>query len=328
MRDGGYYNSWDFSHSFAEKYITSTDRAGVDIVELGFRCFSPNYGSFAYTTDSYLSRLTLPKRAKISVMVNASDLINFEGGIYKAVDNLFQDKRLSPVDIVRVAIHLREIEHAGDILTSISAKGYRTMINLMQISRASNSEITEIASMLSEHKDMEVLYFADSLGNMGGADIERCIGAIRGGWPREIGIHAHNNMEQANANSMVAVNAGVTWVDATLQGMGRGAGNAKTEVLIRELQKTQGKQFTSDSLFSIVMNEVENLKQQYHWGPSELYYYSALENIHPTYVQHMLIDLDLEPDNVMEILKELCGGENYSFSIKNLNKAILSAENK
>ena len=328
LRDGGYYNAWNFSRPLVEKYLRALDKSRVDVLELGLRTFAKEgfYGPYVFTSDLFLKSLILPTYSKIAVMVNASDLIKHENGIADAIDTLFDARTNSPVEIVRVASHIHEVIHIPEITGLLKAKGYTVIVNLMQVSRASNDELTEVALKMARCKAIEVLYFADSLGNMGKEDVVRCIHTLRKEWSGELGIHTHNNMERALENSLAAAAEGVTWLDATLQGMGRGAGNAKTEVLIGELESRFNNAYNSESLISICMTDIEDLKNEYRWGPNPLYYFSAKENIHPTYVQTMHSDLEYDPNVVMSVLKRLKGKNSHTFSLQNLSSAMMGTE--
>ena len=117
FRDGGYYCDWNFHPTLIKKYLETMELARVDIVEIGFR-FMPKsrfLGSLAYSSDDFLRTLNLPKGIDYSVMINASDLINFEGGIDEAVNFLFSKKNESTIDIVRIATHAKDLNACEEI---------------------------------------------------------------------------------------------------------------------------------------------------------------------------------------------------------------------
>ena len=117
LRDGGYYNLWKFSSAQIKEYLDKIHESKVDIVEIGFR-FMPKsrlLGPLAYSSDDFLRTLNLPKGIDYSVMINASDLINFEGGIDEAVNFLFSKKSESTIDIVRIAIHAKDLSACEEI---------------------------------------------------------------------------------------------------------------------------------------------------------------------------------------------------------------------
>ena len=91
LRDGGYYNSWDFDEKTVSRYLQSIGSAGVDVIEIGFRLPPKGkfLGAFAYSTDHCLRKLPLPKSSLLAVMTNAKDFISYDGGIKQAVKDLF-----------------------------------------------------------------------------------------------------------------------------------------------------------------------------------------------------------------------------------------------
>ena len=78
LRDGGYYNNWDFSSELIEDYFKAMVAAKVEYVELGFRFLKKDIylGPCAYTTSSFLETLSIPKKLKIGIMINAKDIVS------------------------------------------------------------------------------------------------------------------------------------------------------------------------------------------------------------------------------------------------------------
>ena len=78
LRDGGYYNDWDYSYELIENYLNSMVRSGVDVVEMGFRTLiSDKYlGPTAYTTDRFLNELEIPAPVTVAVMLNAKEVVS------------------------------------------------------------------------------------------------------------------------------------------------------------------------------------------------------------------------------------------------------------
>ena len=97
------------------------------------------------------------------------------------------------------------------------------------------NQIEKITKLASKSK-LDVFYFADSLGSMDPSQISNLVKIFRKNWNGSLGIHTHDNLGKAIANSLAARNLGVTWLDCTVMGMGRGAGNAQTEYLLIEMQ--------------------------------------------------------------------------------------------
>ncbi|WP_208028130.1 aldolase catalytic domain-containing protein [Rhabdothermincola sediminis] len=326
LRDGGYYNAWDFRPSLVERYLAAVDAAGVDVVEIGFRSYpQPKFlGPFAYSTDELLSGLKLPK-ATIGVMANASDLLSRGGPAPEAVDALFRPADLSPVSLVRLAAHLHEVSGCQPIVERLRELGYRVGLNLMQVSRSSGEQLTQLAATCEAWGSVEVLYFADSLGNMTAADIAACITALSAGWSGPLGIHAHDNRARALTNTLAAAELGATWLDATVLGMGRGAGNVRTDFLLFELAQMGCDRYRPEALLPVVLEDFGRLQEQYGWGTNLLYLMSAAYDIHPTYVQQMIGDGRYETADIVAALKNLRTLEGHSFSTERLGQAVAAS---
>ena len=179
LRDGGYYNNWDFSLDLVRDYIKSISSSGIKYIELGFRSFpSKSFrGSNWYTTENYINSLHIPKNLKIAVMVNASEIIN-KKNINNAVKNLFVKKVSSKIDLVRVAFHLNEIDSTIQIAKILQRLGYKVGLNLMQISEISTEDLL-IASKKISKSNIDVFYFADSLGSLNSGKLKRLLKLLK-----------------------------------------------------------------------------------------------------------------------------------------------------
>ncbi|GAB6052571.1 hypothetical protein JCM17960_13910 [Magnetospira thiophila] len=324
FRDGGYYNDWDFSPEVVQLYLLAMAAAKVDVVELGFRFSAQNIflGAHAYTTDAYLSKLDLPESLKIAVMINATDVIKAPKGAITAIDHLFGTADRSPVSMVRVAAHLNQVADCRAAVGRLKELGYEVGFNLMQVSSQPPEKLTALAKEVASWHTVEVLYFADSLGNMNEADVAAVAQALAAGWDGELGVHSHDNMSRAFSNSLAALEAGVTWLDGTVYGMGRGAGNVRTEYLLVELKRRGIAPYDPDPLFPLVLMEFKALHDQYGWGPNLLYFLSAAYLIHPTYVQEMLRVENHSAEHAVAALEALRQNGGMSYSAERLQQAM------
>jgi len=328
FRDGGYYNDWSFHPSIVKKYLKSISQTNIDIVEIGFR-FMPTskfLGPFAYCKDDFLKSLQLPSEIDYAVMINASDLINYDNGIDEAISNLFSKKNVSLVDIVRIAAHSKDLKGCEEIAKKLTALGYRVFLNIMQISSLDSNSISDLAQKVNTWGSIEVLYFADSLGNMESDSVSMIVNAINKQWDGPIGIHTHDNKNQALSNSLKAIGDGVTFVDATVLGMGRGAGNARMEDLLLELASRGFKKYYPDAIFPLVIDDFSVLKNKYEWGTNIYYFLSAMHNIHPTYIQEMLGDQRYDTDQKLSAISFLKSVGASFYSNDHMIKAISGSE--
>ncbi len=292
FRDGGYYNSWDFRPSLVIKYLHAVVDANIDIIELGFRNFPQEsfLGAFAYTTDMYIDSLNIDDHILVGVMIDANSILTSEFTIFDALKILFQSKKNSRVDLVRVATHFENIEECFEIVKVLKKMGYYVGLNLMQSNSQSDGELLRLSTLVHNWKLVDVLYFADSLGSMESVDVVRIISLLKSNWTGNIGFHAHNNKGLAVSNTLVAIENGVTWCDCTIMGMGRGSGNAQTENLIIELTEKYQLHYKVEALFNLILSDFSPLREHYKWGESILYNLAAKNNIHPTYIQEMITD--------------------------------------
>ena len=212
------------------------------MVELGFRMLSTDgfKGACAFSTDEFLRGLDIPEGLVVAVMVNAGDLLAGPE-MEAALDTLFPcGSARSPVDLVRIACHVHEFAAALPAAQWLSERGYRVGFNLMQIADRNGQEVRELARM-AKRWPVEVLYFADSMGSMTPDHVVQFVSWFREEWDGPLGIHTHDNMGLALQNTLAAREVGVTWVDSTVTGMGRGPGNARTEELAIEIAELQGR---------------------------------------------------------------------------------------
>lgn len=317
LRDGGYYNAWDFSPDLIRHYLDAMAAAGVDYVELGFRSFDARgfKGATAFSTDDWIRSLDVPASLKAGVMVNASELVGHPAGVVEALKLLFAPAAESPVSLVRLACHVHEFPAALPGCAWLKQQGYAVGINLMQIADRTPEEIENISRTAAGYA-LDALYFADSLGSMDPEQTARVVALLRTFWQGELGIHTHDNMGQALPNTLRAIKEGVSWIDSTVTGMGRGPGNVKTEYVAIELQKLRPKPINITPLLSLVSKYFLPMQKAYGWGSNPYYYLAGKYGIHPTYIQEMLSDSRYGDDDMLAVIEHLksVGGKKFSFS--------------
>ncbi len=315
LRDGGYYNSWDFSRELVIEYLLAMKAASVDFVELGFRSFDTVgfRGACAYTTDRFIEGLPIPNGLKIGVMMNASELVGHPLGPIDAVNKLFVNAEHSPVTLVRFACHIHEFEAILPLCAHLKDIGYQVGINLMQVTDRSKVEIENIGKLANEYT-LDVLYFADSLGSLNPDQVSDVVSMLRMHWKGDLGIHTHDNMGRAVANTFRAVEEGVSWIDSTVTGMGRGPGNAQTEYVLLEMARRNGQLSNLTPLLSLIRRRFGPMREKYGWGSNPFYYLAGQYGIHPTYIQEMLSDPRFDESDILFVIEHLraVGGKKYN----------------
>ncbi len=291
LRDGGYYNKWDFPPDVVQRYLDAMERLSIDYIEFGFRGFKQDQflGAHAFSRDSYIEQFEISGASKIAVMVNAGDLLRFNDGASKHVRALFSSADQSPVTAVRIAAHFEEYRHVFPAVHELQDLGYEVGINLMQVANRTPSEIEGFLEDI-KNLDLFALYMADSTGSLNVKDTKSIVKQFVSGWSGDVGVHMHDNMGLAIQNTLEAISVGANFVDSTVTGMGRGPGNAQTEYLIAEPLILGEKRVDPIPLMGLIDDYFQPKKKKCGWGKNYYYYLAGQAKIHPTYIQEMLED--------------------------------------
>ena len=269
LRDGGYYTNWDFDKEFVTKYLkTMEDTESIKIVELGYRSLSKeNYlGEYYYCPKYFLEEAREIAPSKIlAIMLNEKDV---------TINDLYIiDDCVGNVDLIRLAVNPINLKRALLLATKIKEKGFKVAINLMYMSEWANDK-KFLSSLKDTEGKVDYLYLVDSFGSADPEEVFKLVCNITNFTSTPIGFHGHNNLELALINSLKALEAGCSIVDVTISGMGRGAGNLSTELLLTYLSSKNAIDFNLTK-FSEIVSKVEELKSYYKWGVSFPYIISG-----------------------------------------------------
>ena len=322
LRDGGYYNNWDFNIELIQKYINAVQRAGVDYIELGYRTKNNSgyFGPLAYTTEDFIEELNINNSIKLGVMINSSELIKSKN-LEKDISILFPlSEETSKISLVRIACKFNEIEIAFKAGKLLKSYGFKVCINLMQISSIKEKDLCDFGKYGTLYKP-DVLFIGDSTGTLMPENIKKIFKALRTHCKGEIGIHAHDNMRRALINTIEAYRNGFLWLDSTVQGMGRGPGNTKTEDLVFEIKDINSSNIDFLPLIDLVQKDFYNLKQKYRWGSNPFYYLSGKNELHPTYIQNMLDNKSYRNEDIYASIKELTKNKSINFKERKLQNS-------
>ena len=326
LRDGGYYNNWNFNLDLIQNYLNSLNSTKIRFIELGFR-FNDDVktkGLTAYTEDNLINKLKIPKDIKLGIMINASDLLDstkskFNLNVLKKILPLNSAKR---INFLRVACHHEEVFKLNNFFQYMKKFKIKIFINVMQISEINRNKLIKICNFL-KNKNTSVIYLADSLGALTEKKLNFILNIMKQRWKKQIGIHAHDNLNLALKNSLFAVKNNVGWIDSTLTGMGRGPGNLKTE----EILKFSNAHKKTKKLNQLV-KKFKNLKKVYNWGTNSYYRMAAKNKIHPTYIQKILNDKRYKKKDYIKIIRDLknSGASQYN-PYKLINSAYFISNN-
>jgi 4-hydroxy 2-oxovalerate aldolase len=158
--------------------------------------------------------------------------------------------------------------------------GYETTVNIMAVSTVPEHEIQAALEVLAK-TPVDVIYLVDSFGSLYSEQIRSMskmyLDAMEG-TGKQLGIHTHNNQALAFANTIEALICGADFLDATIDGIGRGAGNCALELLIGFLHNPK---FKMRPVVECLEKQFVPLKKNIEWGPLTPYIITGQLNQHP-----------------------------------------------
>ena len=264
LRDGGYYTHWDFPDPVVSVYTRCMNRLPIEYIEVGYRSIDKGdyLGEYFYLPIKTLERLKsqMPDK-KLALMLNAKDctLSNLPA-LLKGTEKY--------VDMVRMAIDPRKLEKGVDISKKIKDLGFEVTFNLMYVSRFQNSP--DFWKQCERCAHLDYLYLVDSYGSAYPYEIEGLFKLFKQHTDISLGFHGHNNLELAFANTVSAIRNDASIADATIMGMGRGAGNLSTELILSYINSRQSVDLDFNAL-SEVLDSFSPLKEAYGWGTNLAY---------------------------------------------------------
>lgn len=272
LRDGGYYTNWDFSEGLVESYINATNHLPIDYIEIGYRSNPMNVyrGEYFYCPLYLIERIRKQSLKKVAIMINEKEIV---------IEDLI--KLLSPikglVDLIRIAVDPKNLNRALKLAEQIKLMGFKIGFNLMYMSKWTE-DINFIDNLNKIGDNIDYFNMVDSFGGIYPKDIKEICRIVRSKIRSQIGFHGHNNLELGLINSLTAIDYGVDIIDSTFTGMGRGAGNLKTELLLTALNSKGKLNFDFNELSSIV-DEFNKLQISYGWGTSLPYMVSGANSL-------------------------------------------------
>lgn len=268
FRDGGYYTNWDFSSDLVDAYIKAMNALPVDYIEIGYRNNpSKEYlGKFGYTPISVLKHIRQFCSKKIVVMLNE-----------KTTSPEDLNTLLTPVvglvDMVRIAVDPQNFDRALLLAKSVKHMGFEVGFNTMYMSKWQEYDgFIDKLHLLKNHVDLFCM--VDSYGGITPEQVKSITYMVKEKTTCSLGFHGHNNLQLGLINTITAIECGVDYVDATILGMGRGAGNLNMELLLTYLNK----QYSLEVDFNVlgdVITEFMPLMKEYQWGTNLPYMLSG-----------------------------------------------------
>ena len=271
-------NNHKFDDQVVKAVYTACMGAGIDYMELGYKASRKiivpgEHGAWKYCTEDDMRRIVgdNPAALKLSVMADAERTDYHEDIL---------PKNQSVVDMVRVATYINQIPTALEMVKDAHDKGYETTVNLMAVSTVPEYELNEGLELLAR-SETKAVYVVDSFGTLYSEQVEHLVRKYLSyckAAGKEVGMHAHNNLQLGFANTIEAIVLGANMLDATMAGLGRGAGNCPMELLIGFLHNPK---YNLLPVLRCVQDTIEPLRSKLMWGFDLPYMLTGFLNQHP-----------------------------------------------
>ncbi|MGL5938085.1 MAG: aldolase catalytic domain-containing protein [Phocaeicola sp.] len=304
LRDGGFTNDWLFGFGTLKSTISRLDKAGVDVIEIGLiddrraydvnRSILPNTKSFA----PILENIKL-QHSKISAMIDFGTC---------RIENI-EEKSQTSIDIIRVIFKKKDIDAALIYCNAIMEKGYKVSVQPVSVTSYTKEEFEALIAKINKIAPYSVA-IVDTYGLMHNKEVLTYYKSLEDNLLEDcaIGFHSHNNFQMAYANSIALIENNSKRkliIDASLYGMGKGAGNAATELLAQYLNENEQKEYEISQLLESIDTDILKEYAKSPWGYSLKFFIAASQDCHPDFVSTLMNKKNLSVKAINEILSQL-----------------------
>lgn len=301
IRDGGLINDYQFKDDLVKATYRAACDAAIDFFEIGKKlCESEDYprdkyGAWNFCDDDDIKRVVnsyeSETRPKLAVMF---DVGRVDVSALKPRDQ-------TDLDMIRTACYVADVDKGLELIKRSKDLGYITTLNIMAPSVAIETELVEGLQAVNESDETDYLYLVDSYGAFFSEQVAHYVALYREHAPsKELGFHAHNNQQLAFANTQEAIIRGVNLLDATVNGIGRGAGNCNIELLLNFLKNPK---FDVEPIYEVIQEHFVSLRDEIEWGYNDIYGISGCLNQHPRAAMRQRADKSLR-DNCLDFYRE------------------------
>ena len=273
LRDGGYYTNWDFDQNLVTEYCKSMEKLPIDYIEVGYRSIPLGgyLGKYFYCPIYVLEELkSLMPSKKLVIILNEKDIRP------EHVEALLLP--IKPyVTLIRMAVDPKNFKRAIALAKAVKSLGFELAFNVMYMSNWKNDS-SFLDSLEGLDDTLDFFYMVDSYGGIFPNDVKEIIRLVKSKTNIPLGFHGHDNLSMGLINTLTAIEEGCELVDATITGMGRGAGNLRLELLLTFLESQNKINFDFNKLGAVV-GDFEELRKKYGWGTNLPYMFSGANSL-------------------------------------------------
>ena len=313
LRDGGYVNNFAFGEQTAKKIINNLMETEVEYIEVGFlRNNKAETETTVYTSIDELKSL-LPRRK------NHSNL--FAMIVYGKFDlDRLPPKSETPIDGIRVTFKKKEIDEALKYIKAVQDKGYIVSANPTGVNDYSDKELLSVVEKVNQYHP-DIFAIVDTLGVLKSDELMRLYYLINHNLSSDIvlAFHSHNNLQLSFSNAQTLIENGnkrELIIDSSIRGMGRGAGNLCTELLLQYLNDNHGKNYNLIPILKSVDEQINKIYAQTPWGYNLPYYLAASLQVHPNYASFLTDKASISVESMSDILSSIPDNKKSNFDEK------------
>jgi 4-hydroxy 2-oxovalerate aldolase len=226
LRDGGYKNNFTYSPKTIKHILMELDKSGIDYIEVGYRNGSfkhiPDIGPTGLCDRTYLEYCRKEiQQAKLTVILHPKNLQQQD----------YEDMYAANVECVRICFPNQNTALGFQAIKWAQRYSFEIFVNFTRMTHTSISELIQLISSLSNY-NIKGIYLADSNGSLKPNQAKEIFTQLIKITHVPLGFHPHDNLSLAQANAITAIQQGVTFIDSSLYGYGKGVGNLKTEAIV------------------------------------------------------------------------------------------------
>lgn len=304
LRDGGYINDWEFGHDKIKEIFQRLVSSGVEYIELGFlderRPFDINRTIMPDTESANKILAGVDKG-------NAIVLGMIDYGTC-SIDNL-QPAKDTVIDGIRVIFKEYLMYEAMHFCKEIKALGYKVFAQMVSVTTYTDEKLKEYAELANS-----VMPYATSMVDTYGLLDDKKLLHIYNILDKYLdpsikeGYHAHNNFQLGYSNCRAFLDCGTKrdiLVDGTIYGMGKSAGNAPIELLMKYMNENFSKHYDVFQILEAIDNAIMDIYQKQYWGYNMFFYIASTTGCHPNYVSYLMNKKSLSVKQIMELLNSI-----------------------
>lgn len=314
LRDGGCVNNFNFGQTYMEAILSAQEAAGIEYIELGYidEVKGTTGERTQYLNEQVITQCILKNKKSDIKYVAMIDYGKFD------VQKL-QPRCPEGIDGIRLAFHKKNMKDIIELGRVILEKGYELFIQPMITLRYTDTELLELIAVVNQElSEASAFYIVDSFGEMRPNDISRIMELVDKNLAvsMSLGFHSHNNLQlsYSNAISMLQypTNRNVI-LDSSIMGMGKGAGNLNTELLLEYLNAYYNKNYKIEPLLQVMDEVINQIHTEFYWGYAPEYYLSAVNHCTPNYASYFYNKHMLPIEQVNNLLSQIPEEKKISF---------------